>query len=73
MNKNLKCDINIKLIFIAMIQDNPKNLHKIRSKNKWGTMSFINRSIGAFNKISSPMKKSKKHKIIQEKIKTYIF
>lgn len=43
--------------------------YKIKSKNKWGTLSFINRGIEYYNRISSAMKKVEKINTFKQNIK----
>ena len=74
MNKKLKCniDLNFNNNLHSYETRQSNNLHKIKSKNKWGTLSFINRGIDALNRVPSPIKKAKNAIIFKKKIKSLL-
>lgn len=72
INKKLKCNIELDFNknFHTYATRQANNLHKIKSKNKWGTLSFINRGISALIRVPSPIKKAK-NAIIFQKISSH--
>lgn len=75
INKQLKCDLQIQ--YKSNIHEHKTRqttkMHKIKSNNKWGTLSFTNRSISIFNDILSPIKKIKNVNTFRKKLKKILF
>lgn len=74
INKKLKCDIKFtfKNNFHEHKTRHAKDIHKIKNKNKWGSLSFINRGIATYNNISSSIKKAKSANAFKLKLKRII-
>ena len=74
LNNKLKCDIHFefKNNIHSYQTRQSRSLHKIKSKNKYGTLSFTNRSINSFNKISTPIKKLKNVNTLKKKLKNIL-
>lgn len=74
MNKKLKCNIDLEFNnnFHGYGTRQASKLRKIKTNNKWGTLSFTNRGISAIEKIPSPIRKAKNAIIFKKKIKTLL-
>lgn len=74
LNKKLKANLEIE--FNNEIHNHTtrqsKNMRKIRTKNKYGALSVINRGINASNKLPSPLKKIKSVTSFKRQIKKII-
>lgn len=59
-------------MYITYIKHNTrqaKNINKIKTKNKYGSLFFINCGVSYYNNLSSPIKKSKIVFIFKRKLK----
>ena len=74
INRKLKANIDIQ--YIHQVHEHntrqTKQMRKIKTKNKWGEKSIINRCIDIYNKINSPLKKEKKCIRFKKKLKKLI-
>lgn len=71
INNELKCDIDIsyKNSIHEHSTRHAKDMHKIKTKNIFGKLSFINRGISIYNNLSSPLKRSKNTNIFKKNVK----
>ena len=74
INRKLKANIDIQ--YIHQVHEHntrqTKQMRKIKTKNKWGEKSIINRCIDIYNKINSPLKREKKCIRFKKKLKKLI-